>query len=308
MTNKTNIYSQIIDAESFCKIMTNEHLYIAQADQCIASIVEKLIKQRQSLAKLNVVDIGCGPARMTRLIADNQDINLTGTDIDNDFLNYAKKLLPHVPFVNCSILDFKSTTSVDIFYSQGMHHHIAKGSETEAYLRNIHNQLVSGGHYIVGDEFIADYSSEDERDVRLVMWYSHIIGDALRHNYHYLAQEEAKTLLDDLHEGKDDNGIKTQDQIDIVLSHVGDIDSSARDGKIAEAMKLAKTLVDKIAAKHSTTQQEDKTIGLSRGDYKISPRMFVQEVEKARFKVVESKVFGPIEDVGAYIVYVLQKI
>ena len=47
----------------------------------------------------------------------------------------------------------------------------------------------------MSDEFIPEYENEDERNIKLTIWYAHVIANAIKQNYQYLAQEEAKTSL-----------------------------------------------------------------------------------------------------------------
>ena len=101
--------------------------------------------------------------------------------------------------------------------------------------------------YIVGDEFIPDYQNEQERALKLVVWYSHIINNAIKKNYTFLAQEEAKTLLDDLQEGDVNIGYKNQAQIDFTLAKVSEIDIAAMQNNSKLATKLANEYIEKIS-------------------------------------------------------------
>ena len=134
-----------------------------------------------------------------------------------------------------------------------------------------------------------------------------IIAHALKHSHHYLAQEEAKTLLDDLQTGRVDENIKTIDQINLVLYYAPKIDAFAKAGELQEASKQAKLFLNELAVINNFTHNNDITLDASRGDYKICDVVFTKEIEQAGFKVIEKAPYGPIETIGALVVYVLQK-
>ena len=176
-------YSQIIGPEEYNSII-NEHLYITNVDNCIKNNIEE--KSINSQKTLEVVELGCGPARLSQILAKIEKINLTCIDIDTNFLAYAQKIAPQQNFVMASAQEYVHNKPVDIFVSQGMHHHIPKGEQTQKYLKNVIQQLDSDGIYIIGDEFLPDYRNERERQINAIVWYSHIIGNALNKGYEYL--------------------------------------------------------------------------------------------------------------------------
>lgn len=302
--NLGSSYSQIINPSDYNKIMSNEHLYIKISDRFILKKIEQMAFQM-----LEVVELGCGPGRVLFSVSQLKGINLTGLDVDQEFIEYSKKLVKGTPtqFVLNTAEDYRHLKPVDIFYSQGFHHHISKGKKTTKYLKNIYNQLKVGGLYIISDEFVPDYASESEREIRLVIWYSHVIAHALRHNYNYLAQEEAKTLLDDLYEGRTGKYIKSPAQIQFVLSRVSEIDEKARTEELQSAEKLAENFLKELTNCYNIIPYDDNTIDLSRGDYKICDRVLRDEVTEVGFIVEEVRSFGPIKTIGGMSVYLLKK-
>ena len=304
--NLGSSYSSIISPEDYNRLMSKEHLYINQSD---IFITEK-IKEFASKGFENIVELGCGPARLLRRVASLQNINITGVDVDADFVHYAKSLLKgcnHVNIICESVFNLDFANKADLFYSQGFHHHLAPGNDRHKYLSHIHSLLRTDGYYRVGDEYIPDYTNNQEREILLVIWYCHIIAHAIKHNHHYLAQEEAKTLLDDLQTGRVDENIKTTDQINLVLRYAPKIDSFARGSELQEANVQAKLFLNELAIANNITYNNDISIDASRGDYKICDSVFIEEVQNAGFKVVEKAAYGPIETIGALVVYILQK-
>lgn len=305
--NLMHSYSSIISPEEYNNIMTNQHLYISTADMYIFKFIEKLAEKRT----LNIVEIGCGPARATQNIAQIENIALTAIDIDPVFVEYAKNILSKINknvSVECEdILKFKVNKPIDIVYSQGFHHHISKGKETLDYLSNIYSQLSEGGIYILSDEFIPDYINNEDRNIKLVIWYAHIIAHAARKGYMFLAREEAKTFLDDIQEGYEEQGIKSEEQINLVLDHFKEIDLAARSNDMIKANDYAQDFLIKLEQLFNLKLNGDMTIDLSRHDYKICDRILREEVEKVGFTVETCSSFGPIENIGGMSVYILRK-
>ncbi len=297
-------YSDIISAENYNNLMSKEHLYISTSDLYIAKVIADRAKDNM----LEVVEVGCGPARITGLVGQAEGINLTGVDVDGSYIKYAQEKLKgrNIKVVNHDVCTYKHGTPVDIFYSQGFHHHMPKGKIAKSYLKNVYSCLKPGGVYIIGDEFVPEYSSAAEREERLVVWYSHVIAHALKNNYTYLAEEEAKTLLDDLYEGRTEESLKSKQQIDFILSRVTDIDSAARASNESEVEKLVHDCLSGLA--HFVGDADAiKEMVLSRGDYKVCDSAFRKEIEDVGFKVLSARSFGPISNIGAMVVYVLEK-
>ena len=301
-------YSSIISSEDYNHLMTNEHLYINTADK----FIEKTITRKSTNKRLQVVELGCGPARVASFIAEIRNIDLTAVDIDPVFCEYARKIANQNKLalnVICSdIASYKHPQPVDIFYSQGFHHHVSKGKETKKYLSNIYNQLTDDGCYILSDEFVPEYTDANDRDIKLVIWYSHIIGHALSNNFKFLAVEEAKTLLDDLQEGHETHGLKSQEQLDLVLAYSKKINTEAKANNISQAEIYSKDfLKDLNKLFNLRPDQSDPSMNLSRRDYKICDKVLRTEAEQSGFIVDEVKSFGPIKNIGGMSVYILRK-
>jgi SAM-dependent methyltransferase len=303
-TNVGYSYSQIITPADYNRIVTYEHLYIDMADRYLVKKIKELV-----IPSAEVVELGCGPARALQFVSQIDNINLSALDVDQDFLNYARKVVQNtsINIIAADVETYKHPQEVDIFYSHGLHHHIEKGQKTHNYLKNVYQNLKSGGYYILIDEFIPHYTTPEEREIRIVIWYAHVIAHALRHHYLYLAQEESKILLDDLYEGRSAENIKSQEQIDLVLERVVTIDQAARQGKLEEAEALSKAFLLGLEGYHNLEKHGDLTIDLSRGDFKISDQALKEEVKKVGFIIEEVKAFGQAETIGSVSVYVLKK-
>lgn len=306
-TPKSNVgdsYSQIITPADYNRIVTYEHLYIDVADRYLVKKIKEL-----KVPGAEVVELGCGPARALQFVSRIEGINLSALDVDEDFLIYARKVMKNtsINIISADVETYQHPQEVDIFYSHGLHHHIAKGQKTHNYLKNVYQNLKRGGYYILIDEFIPHYTTPEEREICIVIWYAHVIAHALRHQHLYLAQEESKILLDDLYEGRFAENIKSQEQIDLVLRWVETIDRAARESKLEEAKAHSSTFLLELEGYHNLEKHGDLTIDLSRGDFKVSDQALKEEVEKVGFIIEEAKAFGYAETIGSVSVYVLKK-
>lgn len=304
---KTNIgdtYSKIIHPAAYNQIVSNEHLYIASADKFMLKKIREY-----TFPGAEVVELGCGPARTLPLVSEVEEISLSGIDTDNEFLLYAQEVMKdsNTRIISADVETYQHDKQVDIFYSHGLHHHVAKGAKTQNYLRNVYNNLRNGGYYILIDEFIPDYETPQERELKIVIWYSHVIAHAIRHSHSYLAQEESKILLDDIYEGRANINIKSQEQIDLVLSSVDTIDQAAKNGDLEKAKKLSKEFLSALESCHNLIKHGDLTLDLSRGDFKICDKVFKEEARMASFNIIDVKAFGPAETIGSLSVYTLKK-
>jgi SAM-dependent methyltransferase len=301
-------YSKIISPEQYNTLMSEQHLYINAADHYIAKTISNKLAHMENP---EVIEIGCGPARITGLIHEkNKNALLYGIDVDTHFIKYAQEqcIYPNVKFIKSSVYEYKHRKPVSLFYSEGFHHHIPIGEPRNLYLMNILEQLESGGYYIVGDEFIADYKDNSERETNLVLWYSHIIANARSQGFDFLAQEEAKTLLDDLYEGRSEYNIKTTEQISLTLDFAEVIEKRLKEKMFEFAVLESQKFLNKLKKLHSVKENKDQSISLSRGDFKISKEKFIEEVEKSGFIVENFKSFGPASNVGCMGVFTLRKL
>ena len=305
-TNGVFTYSQIISPLDYNKIMSEQHLYISASDGFLADTIRREAKTSVP----EVVELGCGPGRILSLVRNAvPHANISAIEADEVFADYAQELCKDLD-INIIIGDVETVRlerPVDIFYSQGFHHHVSGSRKTHAYLQNVYNNLTPGGTYLLSDEFLPEYTTEEEREIKAIIWYSHIIAHALLHDYYYLAREEAKTLLDDIYEGRSDAHMKSNEQIDFVLSQVTLIDNYARSQNHVLLSETVNNFQNILKSQHNLKTSGDLTIDLSRHDYKICESVLRPEVENVGFTIEEIKSFGPIKNIGAMLVYVLRK-
>ena len=297
----TPTYSTIISPDSYNRLMS-VHRYIPESDRAILEQVQKYRSQKE----VNILEVGCGPARILPLLATIPNATVLGVDHDKTFVEYAKQKITDLDLKNTSIIEsdilaMNTDHRFDIVVSQGFHHHIDK-KDVHRVLTKIHELLTPDGVYILSDEFLPPYTNEKERRRNVVVWYSHIIASALTDGENELAIEESKTLLDDL-----GLGLKTPEQIDLVLRSVQTINENAMSNRVDEAHRLDEGFINVCQKLIPDHQSGDAKFDLSRGDYKIDHEHFVQEAATARFRIVESVTFGPLVPIGGMHVNVLRK-
>lgn len=299
-------YSQIISAEEYNHQVSNEHLYMAQADSFLEQLIIDHCQNRDSS---NIVELGSGPGRILPLIrnaAPNADI--TAVEIDPVFISYcdafAKK--NNITLVQSDVENYRHNTPVDIFISHGLHHHVTKGLKTDTYLNNIKNSLKNDGRYFLVDEFLPNYANDKEREIRTIIWHSHIIAHAARKGFSNLAIEEAKILLDDVQEGRGVQWFKNIDQVKFVLESVQSIDEAARSKNSAEALPIVEQFLEKLETMINHIPTGDRTLDLSRHDFKISLEQLKSELNNACLVIEAIKAFGKIDTIGGVVVCVLK--
>lgn len=298
-------YSSIVSAADYNRMMTKEHLYIAGADQVLRKIVRRYSERETNPSE--VVEIGCGPVRLTPLLASIPNVHVTALDHDPGWIETAQTIVREgnypIDLVCADIETYQHPKLIDIAVSQGSHHHIQKGKSTSQYLENVRRQLAPGGTLTISDEMVAYYATEEERYVRLCIWYAHIINNALHSGYQQLAVAEMETLLDDIFEGSGNRAVKDETQMGLVRADIRNISRLASRGELKAAERVAGALLRGIW--DSQTRSTTLEAPLSRGDYKVCFPVFEQEVRNAGFRIREAKTIGPIETIGGFGIYTL---
>lgn len=291
-------YGKIIAPEEFNKINNDQHLYIATSDK----VIQRFAREHGGK---EVVEFGCGPARLLSKLDNPGGINLTGVDHDEDYVKYARSKVNKAKVVTGDVENYRHPTLIDIVITQGAHHHFSKPPR---YLENVVTQLSEGGIYILGDEFLPNYHTEEERRVRATIWYSHIIANALKNGYDQLALEEAKTFLDELNTDNDETRIKTLEQIQLVLGCVTGINQMSTTGDLTSAEGKAHNFLEQLSIIYNWEPSHNPALDLSRGDYKICDRVLREEIAPYGLTIEKKKSIGPIKRIGAMTVYVLKKV
>ncbi len=301
------------------------HQYIPQADQCIKNIVQKFCTNKPFPSREYILDVGCGPGRIT------SDLGLPhchriGLDISQDFINYAwtsflnrnKGTDPCVSFqqmnfaeeADIMLASGKIIKDFDIILMQGVMHHV-HGDDRAKFLQRSFELLKPDGILIIGDEFIKDYETEDERILNVAKFYLHIIDEARKGGFIELAEEEAKNLVDDCFSGTKYAGCATQKTFEHIYEYARMINQMFCEyggigGLNFEANNQIRNMFDYI--KRSVEGILDaQAENFNRGDLKVSTRVFTEELTNYGFVLEEKYEIGPVKQLGGMGVLMFMK-
>lgn len=314
MENLIKDYGTTVSPQVYINALQG-HQYIPQSDQCIRNLINQYNKNKGFSM---ILDVGCGPGRLTStVLSHNTRGHVEGIDISPAFIRYAKMnkraYVSNVgfragDFVKEDIFTTEGRWANDywnIIFMQGVMHHI-HGEDRAGFFKRSFDLLRKDGILIIGDEFIREYNSEEERKLRVANFYLHIIAEAIKGGFSELAHEEAKNLVDDVLSGEDGAGFANEE----IFEYIYDFATKANDTlyKIGSlwGSDIAKPLIEKL--RHNCKSlSETKTENFNRGDYKVSIPVFVQEAEQYGFKLDEMYKIGPVDQLGGMGVLVFTK-
>lgn len=312
-------YGKTVTPELYINALQG-HQYIPQSDQCIINIVSRESQIRPLDKKLPLLDVGCGPNRLTSRFADIIGPWVTGIDISESFINFSNKNLPYLKLGSARSnptffqLDFskqeelevlKEVRPFDIIVMQGIMHHI-HGNDRVSFIRNAYNYLFSTGILIIGDEFIADYDSDKTRKDNIAKFYCHIIDEARKGGFNELAEEEAKNFIDDYFSGTEHAGYGDGKVFECIYEFSEKINTEFYTrGIFGDFSKLIDLMEKNIL--RLIEHLKPNTTSFNRGDYKTSINKFVSEVSEYGFTLSETYKFGPVDQLGGMGVLIFKK-
>ncbi len=313
MTGGQNDYADVIDALDYTQGLA-EHVDIPQSDAGIIRIIEEKGKEN-SKDKFRVLDLGCGPGRLTRKIGEALEnipnAEVVGLDISSGFIKFANEHETHkkVLYLETDFLKENfSAQKFNIILMQGLVHHVPK-TERKAWLMKCKELITENGILVIGDEFIPDYSSEEDRVINVVGLYAYVIANALRSNHQSLADIEAKNMIDDVSSGLPGAGHSDEALLQYIQKQSAKIYKMVlEDGTRNKVFKDAlKTVADYIKNR-SLEIAKTNTKSHDRGDYKISIERQIQEMQGLGMKIASIKKYGPTDWLGGMGVLVFQKV
>lgn len=315
-------YGATVDPEVYKRALQG-HQYIPQADQCIRDLVRAHCMSIKSRHR-HILDIGCGPGRLTFSLA-HQYSTVIGLDISGGFIDYANRYLvaneSRLPgYVHFHKMDFtkdelpKPEGSMEsnkhlyeVLVAQGVLHHM-HGNDRIAFIKRCHEVLRDDGILIVGDEFIRDYVTPEERRLNVAAFYLHIIDEAVKGGFHELTLEECKNLVDDVLSGEKGCGHANEELFAYIRRTAETFNSQFYAGmltkipgqELGEFVENVRKLAERLA-------DEFPTESFNRGDYKTSIPLFVEEMERYGFLPKETRKIGPVDQLGGMGVLVFMK-
>jgi len=311
-------YGKTVSPEVYINALQG-HQYIPQADQCIKNIVQKFCTNKPFPSREYILDVGCGPGRITTDLGFPRCYRI-GLDISQDFINYAwTKFLNGKkgadPFVSFQQMNFTEKADImltngriikdfDVILMQGVIHHIY-GEDRAKFLQKSFKLLRPDGILIIGDEFIKEYESEDERIINVTNFHLHIIGEARKGGFNELAKEEAKNLIDDVLSGEKGAEFASEEVFENIFYSAKKFNESFYDF-VPVANYFTEKWISLLKEKCSELATGDVP-SFNRGDYKVSLNVFIKELSLYGFVLEQKYEIGPVEQLGGMGVLVFMK-
>ena len=323
---KNNIiqdYGKTVTPELYTNALQG-HQYIPQADQCILNVIKTYRENvwgKEKIEPLHIIDAGCGPGRLTHKIGKMGPEYFTyGLDISESFIAFAKKNNPYGNQGYFLCEDFSNpptnsfVPSAEIILMQGVMHHV-HGDDREKFLQRSFELLKPEGILIIGDEFIKDYESEEERVLNVAKFYLHIIDEARKGGFDELAEEEAKNLIDDCLSGTEYAGYATEETFNIIYECAKETNDSFYQSGCRSlepsthlvSSDIATILINQIKESIQSLVESSSEENFNRGDYKVSINIFAEELSLYGFKLKEKYEIGPVKQLGGMGVLVFTK-
>ena len=300
-------YSETISAQEYIESMAR-HLYLPQSDFLLRNAIVEYC-QRNNI--YNIVELGCGPGRVTGFVAEEllkfrKDLRITGVDIDPNFVEFARQNNSYPNYVSYVCEDLGTSQAVknaQILFSQGCNHHIA-GQDISAFCES------AAEEYFISDEFLPEYDLENERKIRCLVWYSTVINDANKKLSRFtisqndfevkllnvLIDAEIETILADLFQGE------------ITINYDSEFRSwflylipSILERRLES--KFLNDLLEQIKYKLSVTESQK----ISKGDSKISLEVLRFRAESLGLNMKVVKTIGDLQNIGGFATVLLTK-
>ena len=131
--------------------------------ELIEQVLDYLEQETPRDAK--VLDLMCGPGYLLGRIKQlRPDLDLTGVDIDERYIHFAKDKYPNIKFEVSDSLLWNTSEKFDlIICTAGLHH--LPYEKQEEFIEKVSKFLAEDGFCVFADPYIDDYSSEQERQM-----------------------------------------------------------------------------------------------------------------------------------------------
>lgn len=161
--------------------------------------VERLLQYVNLKENQNYLEVGCGNGHICKHLARKYNLNVTGTDVDPEMIQFAKKNIGDMP--NIRLLEMDATKmpfedkEFDIILSFGVMHHIGNW---EKALEEISRVLKPQGFLIFGDLAYSRFITRIFRPIVKnydVYTIEDIIHFLKRNNFEIIHKEGPKGLI-----------------------------------------------------------------------------------------------------------------
>ena len=131
----------------------------------------KLISEIIELAKKEipqggeVLDVLCGPGYLVGKIKGvRHDLNLTGVDLEQEYIDYAQKKYPGNVFLVGDAFSWQPLKKYDAIFCTGGLHHLPYEKQA-LFIERLSSMVKKDGFVVVGDPYIDDYVNEKQRKI-----------------------------------------------------------------------------------------------------------------------------------------------
>jgi SAM-dependent methyltransferase len=165
------------------QIYEDEYLYMPWG----IIIMEILNRVKKAPVNARVLDLLCGSGYVLGKVKSiRPDLDLTGVDIQGEYIEYAKYKYQDIRFITADVLNWDSNKKYDlVLVTNGVHH--LPFEKQENFIKKVARLLSPGGQAIIADPYIEDYFDEEERKLA-----------AARLGYEYLAVTIKNGATDDV--------------------------------------------------------------------------------------------------------------
>lgn len=147
---------------------------------------------------ISILDICCGPGNFpNHLSLYVPNIKVTGIDLNEEFLNYARQTYNHLgwKFINIDATSFDLKKKFDFITASSAYHHISDEKKCQ-FLKNISSHLIEGGKIIICENFLPKYNNKFSRINAIHKYYSALKDYYLQGN----ATSEAIKLIEEVYQ------------------------------------------------------------------------------------------------------------
>jgi hypothetical protein len=122
-----------------------------------------------------VVDYMCGTGfLLSKVVSKRQDLSALGCDINEQYIDYARRVYPEVNFVVDDARTYEPARRPDLLVCTAGVHHLAR-SDQPAFIAKVSRELPSGGCLVLGEELIGDYIDEPQRKRRVLEMFGELM-------------------------------------------------------------------------------------------------------------------------------------
>lgn len=190
--------SRYIDLEAYHQ-HERTHPYYEEMLTVIINEVKKRVKQNQNNT-IKILELGAGTGIVTLELAKLNSTDITAVELDHNCCTLLQKIVfpfKNVKIVQGDMITYCNENKFDIIISVFSHDHVHYDKRF-AFAENINKNLKSSGIYIMGNELIHEFTSEEERKKSLHLYHDFIIEMAKNEGNHEIAKLESEALCSGL--------------------------------------------------------------------------------------------------------------